>query len=150
MWEESWQWQFVQVLHKWWEEKDVAITAISGVYSSAPQTEMHAEKVFFITLPLIQCKCHCTYIAYTAKARSQQYCGHIPDRFTVSLALLRITTPHPVLFHVFQKVQGCVLQWSINLKHKQYVVQWGALFKAQVSAPVLQGKKNMEDFKHNL
>lgn len=32
---------------KWWEENDVAITAISSVYSSAPQTKMHAEKVLF-------------------------------------------------------------------------------------------------------
>lgn len=76
------------------------------------------KKYFFITLPLIQCKCHCTYVAYTAKARSQKYCSHIPDGFTVSLALLRITTPHPVLFHMFQKIQGYLLQWSINLKHK--------------------------------
>lgn len=73
------------------------------------------KKYFSIAVPFIKCKCHCIYVAYTAKAR---YCGRVPDRFTVTPALIRITAPHPVLFHVLQEVQGCILQWSVNLKHK--------------------------------
>lgn len=127
------------------EEKDVAIT-ISNVYSSAPQTKMHAKKVLFYCIPFIKCKCHCIYVAYTAKARSQQYCGHVPDRLTVSPALLRITAPHPVLFHVLQEVQGCVLQWSINLKHKLRVYGTVQSFVYSTGVCCCTTEKEIESF----